>query len=296
MKISVVGAGALGTFYSAMLAASGQDVTLLCRPGDREALEAGISITGAMQADEKPHISVSPVPSDLIFVTVKAYDVASAVGNLAFNPGTLVVIISNGLGSDEVAASIIGNCRVAAGVAYCGVAHLEPGKVKLAGYTETVLGSTDAAARDRLDLAVMALEQAGLKARIAEDIRAAQWEKLFANVGINATTAITGLNNGKLLEVPELKGLVAAAVSEAAEVARAAGIRICKDPVELTYEVIRNTADNRSSMLQDMARVKRTEIDVLNGKIGEIGRALGIPTPVNDTLTALVKGMERKCT
>lgn len=294
MKISVVGAGALGMFYSAMLTASGQDVTLVCRPGVREALEAGIFVTGALQASAKPHVSVSPVPSDLIFITVKSYDVASAVGNLAFNPGSLVVIISNGLGSDEMAASLIGSCRVAAGVAYCGATYLEPGKVKLAGYTETVLGSTDPAARDRLDLAVMALEKAGLKARIAEDIRAAQWEKLFANVGINAITAITGLNNGRLVEVPELKALVAAAVSEAASVAGAAGIRVDKDPVELTYKVIRDTAGNRSSMLQDVAKSRRTEIDAINGKVCEIGRVWGIPTPVNDTLTTLIKGIEQR--
>lgn len=294
MKISVIGAGALGTFYAAMLAASGQDVTLVCRPRDREVLEKGIAVTGTVQAMARPHVSDRPVPSDLVFITVKSYDVASAVEGLTFNPGTLVIVISNGLGSDEAAAARIGSCRVAAGVSYCGVAFLEPGKVKVAGYTETVLGSTDPGAKDRLDMALIALEKAGLKARIADDIRAAQWEKLFANVGINAITAITGLNNGMLLEVPELKALVNAAVSEASDVARAAGIRVKVNPVELTYKVIGDTAGNRSSMLQDVAQSKRTEIDVLNGKVAELGRACGIPTPVNDTLTALIKGIEHR--
>lgn len=294
MKISVVGAGALGTFYSAMLAASGQDVTLVCRPTDRDVLERGIQVTGALLVEARPKISTTPVLSDLVFVTVKAYDVAAAVNDLTFNPGTLVVIVSNGIGNDEVAGAVIGTCKVAAGISYCGVTYLEPGKVNVAGYTETVLGSMDPAARDRLDRAVMALAKAGLTARIVEDIRAAQWAKMFVNVGINAITAITGLNNGMLLEVPELRELAAAAVTEAVAVARAAGIRIGQDPVEQTYEVIRGTYDNHSSMLQDVLRGKRTEIDALNGKICEIGTTYGVPTPVNDTLASLIKGIERR--
>ena len=294
MKISVIGAGALGTFYSAMLAASGQDVTLVCRPADRDVLERGISVTGAFQVVAKPDISTTPVLSDLVLITVKAYDVAAAVKDLTFNPGTLVVIISNGIGNDEVAGSLIGMCRVAAGIPYSGVTYLEPGKVKVAGYTETVVGAMDPAAKDRLDLAALALAKAGLKTRITEDIRAAQWEKMFANIGINAITAITGLNNGMLLDVPELKALATAAVTEAGAVAQAAGIKTVTDPVEQVYKVIRDTYDNRSSMLQDVSKGKRTEIDALNGKISEIGYRYGIPTPVNDTLAGLIKGIEHK--
>jgi 2-dehydropantoate 2-reductase len=227
-------------------------------------------------------------------VTVKSYDVPAAVEGLPVNPGTIVVIVHNGLGADEAAAAALGPCRVATGVSYSGVTFLGPGKVRLAGYTETVLGSADRGARDRLDLPLYALTRAGLSARIVEDIRAAQWKKMFANVGINAITAITGLPNGTLLEVPELKALVKAAVEEAAAVAARTGVRTDVDPVALTFQVIRDTAGNRSSMLQDASRGKRTEIDALNGKVAELGREHGIPTPVNDTLTALVKGIEQR--
>ena len=159
---------------------------------------------------------------------------------------------------------------------------------------ETVLGSVDRSARDRLDVPLDALTRAGLKARIVEDILVAQWNKMFTNVGINAATALTGLPNGALLEVPELKALVAAAVTEAAAVAAGAGIKTGVDPVALTFRVIRDTAGNRSSTLQDIARGKRTEIDALNGQICELGRKYEVPTPVNDTLTALVKGLEKR--
>ena len=294
MKISVIGAGALGTFYGGTMSAAGEDVTIVCREKDVPALRRGVTITGALQASARPAVSSTPVPSDVVFVTVKSYDVVAAVDGLPLNPGTIVVLIHNGLCADEAAAAVLGPCRVATGLSYSGVTLLEPGKVRVAGYTETVLGSTDRGASDRLDLPLLALTTAGLKARITDDIRTAQWEKLFANVGINAITAITGLPNGALLEVPALKALVESAVSEAAAVAVAAGVRASVDPVAQTYRVIRDTAGNRSSMLQDVARGRRTEIDALNGKISELGREYGVLTPVNDTLTALVKGIEKR--
>ncbi len=294
MKISVIGAGALGTFYAAMLAASGQDVTLVGRERDLPALRRGVEVTGALEARARPAVAAKPVPSDVVFVTVKSYDVSAAVADIAVNPGSIVVVVHNGLGADEAAAAVLGPCRVATGVSYCGVTFLEPGKVKVAGYTETLLGSTDGQARDRLDLAMQALTKAGLKARIVEDIRAAQWEKMYANVGINAITALTGLPNGALLEVPALEALVAAAVGEAAAVSAGAGIATGVDPIGLTFKVIRDTAGNRSSMLQDVTRGKRTEIDALNGWICVLGRTYGVPTPANDALTALVKGLEKR--
>jgi 2-dehydropantoate 2-reductase len=294
MKISVIGAGALGTFYAAMMAASGQDVTLVCRERDIPVLREGLTVTGAMEVTARPTVSAKPVPSDVVFVTVKSYDVADAMESLPLNPGTIVVIIHNGLGADEEAAAALGPCHVATGVSYSGVTFLAPGQVRAAGYTETLLGAVDESARDRLDLPLYALTRAGLKSRIVGDIHAAQWKKLYSNVGINAVTAITGLPNGALLDVPELKAIVAAAVSEAAAVAAMAGIKTDAEPVALTWQVIRDTAGNRSSMLQDLTRGKRTEINALNGKVCELGRMYGVPTPVNETLVALVKVIEKR--
>jgi probable F420-dependent oxidoreductase len=133
----------------------------------------------------------------------------------------------------------------------------------------------------------------GSRDQIVEDIRAAQWEKLYANIAINPVTAITGLNNGMLLEVPELKALVMGIVKESSRVSAAIGIKTGVDPVENAFRVIRDTAGNRSSMLQDISRGKRTEIDSLNGKVCELGRKAGVPTPYNQTLTALVKDLEK---
>ncbi len=294
MKISVVGAGALGTFYAAMLSASSQDVTLVCRERDVATLGNGVSVTGAFDVCARPQVSAEPVPSDLVIVAVKSQDVPAAAEGLQLNPGGIAVIIHNGLGADEAAAAVLGPGRVATGISYSGVTFLAPGKVRANGYTETVLGATDAGARARLGLPLAALEAAGLRTRVADDIRAAQWEKLYANVAIGGIAALTGLSNGGILEVPGLKALATAAVSEAAAVAAAEGIRISVDPVEHAYQVMRNSAGNRSSMLQDVSRGKRTEIDAINGKICEIGRRHGVPTPANDAVTALVKGIEKR--
>jgi 2-dehydropantoate 2-reductase len=296
MKVSVIGAGALGTFYSTMLSSSGQDVTLVCREKDVEALKRGTLVEGSLERAAHPSVATSPPPSDLVFVTVKAYDVEAAVRGIKTKPGTLVVIIHNGLGCDEAAAAILGKGHVAVGVSYSGVTFLEPGKVKLAGYTETVLGSVEPAVKEKLTIARDALEKAGLKARIADDICAAQWVKLYANIAINPITAITGLNNGMLLEVPELKALVIEIVAEAARVSKALGIKTSVDPLENTFKVIRDTYHNRSSMLQDVTRGKRTEIDALNGKVCEFGRKVGVPTPHNETIVSLIKGIEKRKT
>jgi 2-dehydropantoate 2-reductase len=294
MRITVIGAGALGTFYCTMLSASGQDVTLVCREGDVEALKKGIRATGQVEKSAHPDIATSPPASDIIFVTVKAHDVASAVASIPLKPETIVVVVHNGLGSDEAAAGILGKGHVAVGVSYSGVTFLGPGQVKLAGYTETVLGSVEPEVQEKLGPVLDALAAAGLKARLSSNIRASQWEKLYANIAINPLTAITGLNNGMLLEVPELKTLVAEVVSEAARVSKAIGIRTSVDPAENAFKVIRDTYNNRSSMLQDVTRGKRTEIDALNGKVSELGRISGVPTPYNDTITALVKGIEKR--
>ncbi len=291
--ISVIGAGALGTFYSAMLSASGQDVTLVCRERDVETLSRGVSVTGLLERTAHPRIAARPPPSELIFITVKAYDVEAAAMGIHVEPDTLVVVIHNGLGGDEAAAAVLGKGHAAVGVSYSGVTFLEPGKVRLAGYTETVLGSVEPEVQRRLGAAKEALERAGLMARIAQDIRAAQWEKLYANLAINPITALTGLNNGAILEIPELKALAAELVDEASRVSKALGIKTGVDPVENAFKVMRDTYNNRSSMLQDVARGRRTEIDFLNGKVCELARSLGISTPHNDAITALIKGLEK---
>ena len=129
--------------------------------------------------------------------------------------------------------------------------------------------------------------------RQTDNIMGAIWTKMLANVAINALTAITGLYNGELLELEETKAVMLKAVDEAVAVAKAMGIKLLvDDPHEFVLGIARATATNKSSMLQDVERGRRTEIDAINGMIVHYGRELGIPTPVNEVLVAAVKGIE----
>ncbi len=295
-KMTIIGAGALGTFHAAWLSAAGLDVTLVCRKRDAERLEQGVRVTGLRELSARPRIAITPPTSGIALVTVKTYDIADAVRMIPPAPDTLAVIIHNGLGGDETAAAILGPGHAAAGISYSGATLLEPGAVRLAGLGELVLGSVEPDVPARLGSVAETLARTGLTVRVAGDIRREQWEKLYANIGINAITAITGLPNGELANDPGLRELSAETVREAVRVSDALGISPRLDPVEHAFAVIDATAGNRSSMLQDILRGRRTEIDAINGAVGALGRRLGVPTPLNDALTALVRCLERRTT
>jgi 2-dehydropantoate 2-reductase len=156
----------------------------------------------------------------------------------------------------------------------------------------TTIGELNGAKTSRILRIKDAFNRAGLATEVSTSILDAVWSKVLVNVGINTLTALTGLRNGELLAFSEIRGVMRRAVLEALEVAEAKGVRIRGNPVEKVYEVAEATAANRSSMLQDIDRGRRTEIGALNGAIVEMGRRLGIDTPVNEALTAAVLGLE----
>ena len=131
--------------------------------------------------------------------------------------------------------------------------------------------------------------RAGLECQPREDIEAVLWEKLVINVGINPLTALLRVPNGALLQLPEAWEVAVAAAVEAQAVARAAGLTLSGDPAARLRQVCADTAANRSSMLQDILAGRPTEIEALNAQVATRGRALGLPTPVNDLLTRLLR-------
>jgi 2-dehydropantoate 2-reductase len=201
--------------------------------------------------------------------------------------------LQNGIGNIEIIGEVAGSEKVIGGVTNLGATLLDIGKVRHAGKGETVIGRPDGKTSVELRTIREILNKVGLETRISRDIKGLLWSKLIINVGINALTAITRLNNGRLIEFEGTRRILRDAVTEAIRVAKRKRIKlIYDDPLAKVEAVCEATAANVSSMLQDVLRKRRTEIDFINGVIVRQGQELGIPTPVNSLLVNLVKTIE----
>ncbi|RLI31509.1 2-dehydropantoate 2-reductase [Candidatus Bathyarchaeota archaeon] len=301
MRIAVVGSGAMGSLYGGLLADAGEDVTLI----DiwKEHVDAintrGLKISGA-SGERLVRVRATTNPAevgtvDLIMIFVKAYDTRKAAQDALpmVGPETVFLTLQNGLGNVEQIEEVAGKGRVVAGATTHGSTLVGPGEVFHAGKGLTYIGELTGEITERVKRIAETFNRAGIETHISQNIQGIIWKKILINVGINAITAITGLRNGEILLVPEVKEIVRKAVLEAAEVAKAAGITVeMEDPVAEVYKVAELTAKNKSSMLQDVERGRRTEIDAINGAIVRIGKQYGVDTPVNETLVAAVKGIE----
>lgn len=293
MQIAVMGAGAIGSLFGALLARAGYDVTLIGREAHvRAIVENGLKVSGLEEFNIKVKAVTRAVEAELFLFTVKSYDTEQAARSIPIGEKTVILTLQNGIGNEEAIASILGVERVISGKTAYGSTLLEPGHIRFTGRGETVIGELDGRVTQRIKAIAELLNSAGIKTSIAIDMRTKIWEKLIVNAGINAITAITGLRNGEILKFEELKAVLKLAVEEAVAVAGASGIVIKSDMVERTIAVAQATAENQSSMLQDVKKGRRTEIEAINGAIVKLGERYGIPTPVNLALTALVKSIE----
>jgi 2-dehydropantoate 2-reductase len=301
LRLVVLGAGAIGSLIGGLLSEVGLDVTLVGRLPHMKAIRShGLHISGATGSKTiriKAEVDTSAIKeeADIILCTVKAYDTKQAAidtKNL-MSKESLFLCIQNGLDVEKEAAEVLGEGNVGRGVTSNGALFIKPGYIKHTGVGETVIGCPDARWRTATNRLVEFLNAAGLPATLTKDISKVVWSKVLVNVGINAIGAITHLKNGELLLNPHLKHLMESAIREGLFVAEKVGLNL-KDEniVEKTFEIAEATAANKNSMLQDVEKGKKTEIDFINGAIARIGKRMGIPIPINDTLTSLVKGME----
>jgi len=300
LRIAVVGSGAMGSLFGGMLAEAGEEVTLVdvWEEHVRAINERGLRVRG-VGGERAIRIHATTKPGEvgsveLVLIFVKSYDTQKAAADaLPMASGqTVFLTLQNGLGNAEKIAEVVGSHRVVVGVTAQGSTLLGPGEIRHAGVGATTIGELNGSKTARILKIKEAFNRAGLATEVSASILDAVWSKVLVNVGINALTALTGLRNGELLVFPEIRGVMRRAVLEALEVAEAKGVRIRENPVEKVYEVAEATAANRSSMLQDIDRCRRTEVGALNGAIVEMGRRLGVDTPVNEALTAAVLGLE----
>jgi len=303
LKISIIGAGAMGSLYGGKLSVTGNEVTLydINRNHISAIQQKGLAIedlaTGSTELT-RPMASTDPdsvIGSDIIIVFVKSTvteHVARQFRNIA-GEKTIICTLQNGIGNEEVLRNYFGARRTAAGVTSEGATFLSSGKVRHAGKGPTHLCMSDRQ-NDRIKPLVAAMNGAGFETVIEENIENLIWSKLIINVGINALTALTGLHNGRLLDFEETRELISELVAEAMDVVQAKGLTlIYEDPVETVYSVCKKTGGNRSSMLQDFDKKSRTEIDFINNAVVREGQKLGIPMPVNRTVGMLVKAYDQ---
>lgn len=301
MKITIVGPGAMGCLLAGFLSKGSGEIWLLDKNAERaqKIKEQGIKaegVSGNWQAKVNVSVSAQEIgPQDLIIIAVKSYDTKGALKDIKpmLGESTLVLSLQNGLGNTEIISEVAGQEKTLGGTTNHGATLLAAGSIRHAGRGETVLGRMDGKITAELRSIRELFNQAGLKTALTKDIKALLWSKLIINVGINALTAITRLNNGRLIEFDGTRKILEEAVNEAIKVAKKKRIRlIYDDPLSKVEAVCEATANNVSSMLQDVLKQRRTEIDFINGAVVRQAQGLNIPTPVNAALTHLVKTIE----
>jgi 2-dehydropantoate 2-reductase len=304
MKIAIIGAGAMGCLYGAKLSTVPENEVFLIDVW-KEHVES-INKNGLLVEEQgklqtynniKAYTDANEiVPCDLVLVFVKSTHTGIAIKNNQgiLRPNTIVLTLQNGLGNIDILSSEIGEEKVIAGTTAHGATMLGPGKIKHAGEGKTVIGELNGSSTTRIEMVASVLNKAGLDTDISSNVIGLVWDKLLVNVGINALTAITGLKNGELLAYDEIEEILEAAVWEAVQVAKEKGIKLgYTDPIAHTKQVCKATAENKSSMLQDLLHKRETEIEMINGAIVREGESLNHYTPVNKILTNLVKFMEK---
>jgi len=300
MRIVIVGPGAIGCLYAAFLSKQAE-VWLLDKNEHRAKAitQTGIKlegISGKWQAKVKATADPKDIQeADLIVICVKSYDTKAAIKNAKSLMGekTMALTLQNGVGNVEIIGEVVGHDKVIGGVSNHGATLLGPGYIRHAGKGETVIGRIDGKTPVQLRKIREVFNKAKLEMKISRDIKALIWSKLIINVGINALASITRLNNGRLTEYEGTRQILRSAVTEAIKVAKRKRIKlIYDDPLAKVEAVCEATAGNVCSMLQDIRKEKKTEIDFINGVIIRQAQSLGIPVPVNSALTDLIKTIE----
>jgi len=291
MNIVILGAGAIGSLFGGLLSKK-NNVLLIGRKKHIQAIkENGLKITGKTQLNVKisaeDSIQKINFEPDLLILTVKSYDTENATKEAKSIIGNRTVILSlqNGLGNIDKMEKIVNREKIIAGVTTHGAIFSKPGFVKHTGKGKTVLGELNGKETRRIKQIVELFNEAGIETRISKNIIRELWTKAIVNSSINPLTTFFQCKNGYLLKNPILEKTVEKICEESTKVANFEKIKLSyEDMVEKTKEVIRNTSENYSSMLQSFKKGGKTEIDSINGKIIDIGKRNCIETPMNELL------------
>jgi len=332
LRVAVVGAGAVGCYFGAMLARAGVPVTLIGRPVHVDAMRRdGLHLSSAafdayIPVDASTDIA-AVAGAALVLVCVKSTDTEAIATSLSphLAPEARVLSLQNGVDNAPCLEALLQR-PVAPAVVYVGCEMGGPGHVRHLGRGELVIASDiGTAASDALDqddvaagaaallnatLApveavdpglssadiVALFARAGVPVELSDNVLGALWGKLLVNCGYNAISAITDIPYGRMVTLPGIARTVHDAVAECLAVAGALGVVVPGDIFAAVDRIATSMPNQVSSTCQDLRRGKPTEIDHLNGYIVTQGERLGVPTPLNRALHALVKALETKTT
>jgi len=294
MKFGVVGPGSLGSYLAGLLSKE-NEVHLI---GRRELNIENIKISGLLDLNTDVNYSKDPEDlssSDCIIICTKSYDTEEAIEDIShhIDEETYILSLQNGLDNEKIISRYVGENRVIGGVTSIGITFIEPGHIKLAGDGDTYIGIFPEGGNKFITDLAKVFNRAGIKTHTTDNIYGHIWKKVIINSGINPLTALTGLKNGEILESDDAHDLLIKTCKESARVALEEVSLPEGDPVKETENVAELTGENRSSMLQDIENKRKTEIDCINGAVCRTGKKLGIKTPYNKALTALVKAKEK---
>jgi 2-dehydropantoate 2-reductase len=299
MRICIVGCGAVGSLFAANLAQL-DDVEVWAYDASQAHVDAinanGLRLSGAGDVVGRPRATADAgeLPAcDFGIVATKAMhtDAAIAATAHAFGGGC-VATVQNGLGNEETLARHVE--RVIRGTTFPAGKIVEPGHVQWDVKGDTTLGPFGDTPFEEVERLADACTRAGMPTAAVRDARGPQWRKVIFNASTNPIGALTGLTHGRVCERADLRALVSGLVDEGKAVAAAQGIVLDADPEALIDHAAKPEVayGHKASMLQDVEARRTTEIDYLNGGIVRFGREHGVPTPLNEAIWALVKGVE----
>ena len=299
MKILIMAAGSVGGYFGGLLARAGNDVLFIARGDNLAAIERdGLRVESATSGDFTIPAGVAraaerPDPgwtADLALFCVKSYHNAVAMETIApaIGADTAIITLQNGLGSGDELSAVFGSDRVMLGAAYVEAAHPAPGVFsELGGDCRIVFAEQDGAPSERGSEIAATLAGAGIDSEIALDIQQALWNKLVYICGLSGMTCITHSSFAEVMDTPATAAMALRVLEEAAAVGRASGVNLDDALVDSIMSGFVEDKDHLiSSMHADLSAGKPMEFGNLNGKVSELGARLGVPTPINDFITA----------
>jgi len=299
MRIAVVGAGGVGGGFGAALAQAGADVTFIARGAHLAAMKSGgLKVGGGRGETHLVPTRATDNPAevgqvDIVLFCVKLWDVESAGERIKplIGPDTGVIPLQNGVDAAERLIPILGSKAVMGGVAQVSASITAPGVITQVGtFMRMIFGELDGRRSQRGEDFLALCLKAGFDATLSEQILTDLWMKFILLAANSGITALARQPLGKLRDDPDMRPIFRAALQETFDVGRARGVALPADAVERTLDFIAHLPPTmKASMALDLDRGNRLELPWLSGKVAELGRQLGIPTPTHGMIYAMLK-------